>query len=536
MQRSAAADADPIRVLFVDDEPAIVSLAATVLGGIDGFVVETETSAAAALDHLDDASVDCIVSDYRMPGTDGLELLATVRDSHPKLPFILSTGKGSEEAASEAISMGVTDYLRKGGGVDQYELLANRVENAVGQRRAEKALAERERRLERQRDELARLDRINVVIQGIIRGLVGAATREEIERTVCERIAASDLYGVAWIAERDETGGLAVETGAGVEDIAAVATDGGLADPGVRALETGTVQVVEEPSPSMADAHGSSGPMAMVPLSYREVVYGVLGLSATHPDAFAERERAGLTVLGEVAGFAISAAQNMKLLLSDTAVAVTLRLTDDTAFPVAVTDRLDCRYSLDGMVPAADDTVLQYVTIEGTPPESVLDLAETFPGIVEARLVSGGEEDGLFEFATTEGPADIAIDMGGTVRRLTAEDGEARLVCEVAADTDVRRVVDAFEAAYPGTAFLSKRAVELPVGTEAGFRQAVDDRLTEKQRAAVRAAFFAGYYDWPRGSTAEELAASMGISSPTLHSHLRKAQRKLLTAFLDDEG
>ncbi|WP_010612695.1 helix-turn-helix domain-containing protein, partial [Halococcus hamelinensis] len=122
------------------------------------------------------------------------------------------------------------------------------------------------------------------------------------------------------------------------------------------------------------------------------------------------------------------------------------------------------------------------------------------------------------------------------VRRLTSEDGEARLVCEVAADTDVRRVVDAFEAAYPGTALLSKRAVELPVGTEAGFRQAVDDRLTEKQRAAVRAAFFAGYYDWPRGSTAEELAASMGISSPTLHSHLRKAQRKLLTAFLDEDG
>ena len=146
MQRSAAADADPIRVLFVDDEPAIVSLAATVLGGIDGFVVETETSAAAALDHLDDASVDCIVSDYRMPGTDGLELLATVRDSHPKLPFILSTGKGSEEAASEAISMGVTDYLRKGSGGEGYELLANRIANSVESYRAERALERSERK------------------------------------------------------------------------------------------------------------------------------------------------------------------------------------------------------------------------------------------------------------------------------------------------------------------------------------------------------------------------------------------------------
>ena len=433
--------------------------------------------------------------------------------------------------------MGVTDYLRKGGGIDQYNVLANRVENAVTQRRAEKALAERERRLEHQRDELARLDRINVVIQGIIRGLVGAATREEIETTICERIAASDLYGFAWIAERDDTGDLAIETGAGAGDVAALAADGGgLEEPGSRALETGTVQVFEESLPPVGDEPSESRPVAMVPLSYREVVYGVLGVSATRPNAFSKRERSGLAVLGEVAGFAMGAAQNMKLLLSDTAVALTFRLTDEAAFPIALTEQFDCTYTLDGMVPAADGTVLQYVTIEGVSPDTVVEFAEGSPKVTETRLVSGGENSGVFEVTIGDGPADTVVDVGGTVRILTAENGEARLVCEVAADADVRQVVDTFERAHPGTELLSKRAIELPVGTEAGFRQAVDDRLTEKQRAAVRAAFFAGYYDWPRGSTAEELAASMGVSSPTLHSHLRKAQRKLLTAFLDEDG
>ena len=52
---------------------------------------------------------------------------------------------------------------------------------------------------------------------------------------------------------------------------------------------------------------------------------------------------------------------------------------------------------------------------------------------------------------------------------------------------------------------------------------------------ALRAAYFAGYYEWPRRSTAEEIADSMGVSSPTLHNHLRKAQQKLLVAFLDEE-
>lgn len=53
-----------------------------------------------------------------MPGLDGLDVLERVRGEYPDLPFILFTGKGSEEIASDAISKGVTDYLQKGGGTE----------------------------------------------------------------------------------------------------------------------------------------------------------------------------------------------------------------------------------------------------------------------------------------------------------------------------------------------------------------------------------------------------------------------------------
>jgi hypothetical protein len=57
--------------------------------------------------------------------------LGRVRDRFGDLPFVLFTGKGSKELANEATSAGVTDYLQKTGGTDQYTLLARRVTNAV---------------------------------------------------------------------------------------------------------------------------------------------------------------------------------------------------------------------------------------------------------------------------------------------------------------------------------------------------------------------------------------------------------------------
>ena len=143
-----SATGEAIHVLHVDDDPDFADVAATFLEREDeAFVVETATSATAALDHLADRDVDCIVSDYDMPDRDGLALLDAVREDFPDLPFILFTGKGSEEIASRAISAGVTDYLQKEVGTGQYAVLANRIRNAVGQYRSQRELEASQKRL-----------------------------------------------------------------------------------------------------------------------------------------------------------------------------------------------------------------------------------------------------------------------------------------------------------------------------------------------------------------------------------------------------
>jgi PAS domain S-box-containing protein len=133
----ASPDRSSVSVLCVDDDPDFADLIARfVERESDRLTTATATSASEGLDRLDDGAFDCVVSDYDMPGMDGLAFVRAVRDERPDLPFVLFTGRGSEELASDAISAGVTDYMRKDGGVEQYAVLARRVLNAVEGNRA----------------------------------------------------------------------------------------------------------------------------------------------------------------------------------------------------------------------------------------------------------------------------------------------------------------------------------------------------------------------------------------------------------------
>lgn len=87
-----------IRVLHVDDEPDFVDLTARYLEReAEALSVDTETDVEAALDRFEAERFDCVVSDYQMPGMDGLALLERLRERGDDVPFIIFTGKGREE-------------------------------------------------------------------------------------------------------------------------------------------------------------------------------------------------------------------------------------------------------------------------------------------------------------------------------------------------------------------------------------------------------------------------------------------------------
>jgi PAS domain S-box-containing protein len=150
-------DGETIRTLHVDDDAAFAELTAEFLEQRDPRItVVTVGRAEEGLERLAEGDIDCVVSDYDMPGESGIDFLERVRERHPRLPFILFTGKGSEEIASDAVSAGATDYLQKERGTEQFTVLANRIGNAAEKYRTETDLERRSR----QHDAVATLGRM----------------------------------------------------------------------------------------------------------------------------------------------------------------------------------------------------------------------------------------------------------------------------------------------------------------------------------------------------------------------------------------
>ncbi|MEI7433588.1 MAG: response regulator [Methanomicrobiales archaeon] len=94
-----------ISVLYVDDEPGLLEIGKLFLEQSGQFQVDTTISATDALTMIPSKVYDAIISDYQMPGMDGIELLKTVRSSGNTIPFILSTGYSSEEIVGHSARM-----------------------------------------------------------------------------------------------------------------------------------------------------------------------------------------------------------------------------------------------------------------------------------------------------------------------------------------------------------------------------------------------------------------------------------------------
>jgi|SRR5271157_2064 len=138
---------DKIRVLHVDDDSGILKIAKQCLEMEGPLQVDTALSVEEALVKLKNGNYDIVVSDYQMPGKDGLDFLKTLRTKGNSIPFIMFTGKGREEVAIKALNLGANQYLNKTGETETvYMELAHSITELAHAKRTEAVLESSEQK------------------------------------------------------------------------------------------------------------------------------------------------------------------------------------------------------------------------------------------------------------------------------------------------------------------------------------------------------------------------------------------------------
>jgi len=395
-----------------------------------------------------------------------------------------------------------------------------------------------------QREQLAALNSLNRVVRETTDAVLEQSTREEIERTVCERLAATGSYSFAWIGEVDETTqSVAVRTEAGVEDplgdrkISLDPDDERAAGPTGRAIRTGTVQSIQSLGSRHDDDHWEDvgqaydvAAAASIPISYEGTTYGVISVYASRPTAFQGQELAVLGQLGEVVGHAIAATDRKQALLSDEVVELAFQVPDVYGaydLDVATTGR----FSLDHVVQVADEEFLVYGTSTAEAVATLRELVDRVPHWTDLTFTD--DEETRFELRLDEPPVlSTLASLGGSVERAVVEDGDYRMTLHLSTGANVRQVIDAVTAEYPEATMLRRQQV-----TKDSDRPRPADRLladlTDRQRVTLQAAYHAGFFEWPRDASGEDVAESLKVSPPTFHQHLRKAEGKVFAGLFD---
>lgn len=119
-------------ILCVDDDHDQVQLVGVCLPDAGtNLEVKTTTRPQDGLEILNHSQIHCIVSDFDMPGMNGLEFLEAAREIQPAIPFILRTSYGRDSVPIDIDSLEGVVYQRKGGSIDQFDQLASSIEELL---------------------------------------------------------------------------------------------------------------------------------------------------------------------------------------------------------------------------------------------------------------------------------------------------------------------------------------------------------------------------------------------------------------------
>ncbi|ELZ28795.1 PAS sensor protein [Halosimplex carlsbadense 2-9-1] len=435
------------------------------------------------------------------------------------------------------------------------ETLVATTEAAFDRLASERTLRERDAELAEQNARLRRQIGITDLIRRIDQSLIQAESREAIEAAVADRLVESDDIAFAWIGGLDAAGER-VEPSAWAGDSAEyldavdLALGGDEPATGTAAAETPTVvgNVVDDlqredwRKAALAREFHS---VVSVPLAFEEYFYGVLTVYASEPNDFGDLEREVFAELGENIAHSINAVETQRALHADQRVELSLSFDADDDVLGRLASAADCSVAFEGLATHSESETGLFLTTGGAPVEAVTDALDALVSVRNYRLVgepgADGEDGGanaeagaLFE-VTVDGDSLAAglVRHGADPRSIRADPEGIEAVVDVSAATDVRAFVEMLGETHPSVELTTRRTVDRSDDRERRSGSAFE-ALTDRQLEVLRTAYYAGFFEWPRTSTGEDVAEMLDVSQPTVNRHLRVGQQRLLDRLFAD--
>lgn len=430
------------------------------------------------------------------------------------------------------------------------QLFATTAEAALDRISRTRRLHGRERTLKRQNIHLEQLNEANSVRQDIEQLLLMADERAEIERGICERLAAHEECSFVWFGEPDPGGHqLEPRASAGrerayLEELSVTTVDDSAAEPAGRTARTRTSSYVENVADSVRDGTWRVEALSRnyqsvyaVPIVYDDFLYGVVSIYGDDRDAFDEPLRDTLAELGETIAYAITAVKR-KSALADSGVdtvELEIELTGDSLFR-RLAGALETQLTFEGATIRDDGgpTVFAVANSDAVTEHSS-DL-RSLEGVHDVSIIAESEDETLLQLQCSEPFLGSVVDTdGGTLRTFVAADDETRATIEVPESVEVRELLSGLNRRGFSASMVARREQSTTQPTiDVAARNALLAELTDRQQEVVQTAYHGGYFEWPRHTNGDELADSLEISPPAFHKHVRAVEQKLFATIFDE--
>jgi PAS domain S-box-containing protein len=400
---------------------------------------------------------------------------------------------------------------------------------------------------ERKRAEqrLVTLNKINTAVHDIADTIVTKASRDDILSAACSQLVETESYLHVSMLQRDvRDNSWEVQGQDGVEAVLEPnETSTHSSHPVEQAYQTQDVQLVDQDeSDSVVSLPDISGPttVLVIPIKHKNAFYGVMTVCTDRDDAFYAEEQETLSSLGSLLGHAIASISRERALLADEVIEVCFRIPEAVSSQGLPAD-LDGTVEFNRAVPLDRERHLLYGTATGemmTLIETLVN-SEAMPHEGPIKTFQTDGEETNFEIQIRESPLLLALSSyGGYISEAKFESDQYYMDLQFPPETDVQRVIQSITDAYPNVVIDTRTRTERDRMSTEEFATILTNRLTEKQQAALEAAYFGGFFDWPKKQSGEEIADSLSVSPSTFHQHLRKAEKKLMDLVFTspDEG